>query len=109
LTINYIIDNCDWGEYEESIKELAAKLDELYQFLNEARNKIIAHSDLKTIHHKYELLGAFPENLDVEYFHTLQDFANSVHKKWVGCPYPFKDMTPIEKEVADYLTLLEKA
>lgn len=109
LTINYMINYCDWGEDKESINALAAKLDELYQFINPARNKVIAHSDLKTIHHKYELLGKFPENLDVEYFHALQDFANCVHKKWVGCQYPFKDMTLVENDVAEYLHLLERA
>ncbi len=108
LSISYIIEELDWGNQEDSIRQLAARLDQLYQRISPARNKVIAHNDLGVLL-QVEPIGEFPEGLDKEYFQCLQEFASLVHKKCDSCHYLFKDMNHVMDGAYEYLEVLTNA
>jgi AbiU2 len=108
LTIRYIIDNLDWGGDKDSVQHSAAKLEELYQHIKPTRNKVIAHNDLDALL-QGEPVGEFPEGLDKEYFHCLQEFAIRVHKKCDSGHYYFKDMNHAMDGAYEYLEVLRNS
>lgn len=108
LSIGYMLEYFAWGNESESIEELTAKLNQLHSCINPARNKVIAHNDLEIVL-KGEPVGEFPGGLDVEYFRYLQEFVSRVHERWVGGPYPMKDMNLGQADALEYLDVLRKA
>jgi hypothetical protein len=88
LSIGFIIDNGLWDrETRMRLGMLRTKLDEFAAVLRPARNKMMAHNDLKTILIR-PTLGGFPDGADIEYFKDLQELVNLV----AGGPRPFNDL-----------------
>jgi len=106
LTINYILSFDNWGEEEAQIKKFAEELSKLFQLLSPARNKILAHNDLKT-HTLNTTLGSFSEDMSNKYFEVLQELANAVSAKWLGGPYPFNDLAKVDVE--EFLEVLNRS
>ena len=105
LTIGYIVEFGDWGtEERHRIDTICSRLNELHQRIKPARNKILSHNDLETVI-GCVALGSFPKGDDDKYFAALQDFANEVHDRWVGGPYPFNDLA--KSDVDEFLSILE--
>lgn len=104
LTINYIVQFGEWGAEMHRIVAIQKILDELGQCLKTARNKVMAHSDLKTIMSSRKH-GYFPPGLDDKYFRALQDLVDEVAKKWLGGVYRFNDLARVDAE--QFLALLE--
>jgi hypothetical protein len=68
LSIGFIIDNGLWDrETRMRLGMIRAKLDAFEELLRPARNKMMAHNDLKAILLR-PTLGEFPGVADVEYF-----------------------------------------
>jgi len=107
LSIEYIKKFGKWDDIEiKKITTLCNTLNDLYTKIRLARNKAIAHNDLKTLM-RGKTVGAFPENADVLYFDALQELVNIVHTKWVGGEYPFNDFAKIDVE--EFLELIKRA
>lgn len=108
ITIDYIVRFGDWGADTKKINQHALRLTALLDKLKSARNKLLAHNDLEAIMGA-TALGGFPEGLDNEYFAALQEFANTVHGKWLGGPYSFNDLAGADvEEVLHVLEYAEK-
>lgn len=106
LTIDYMYRYGGWGQDEANIRDLANRLNMLFEKIRSARNKLIAHNDLEAFMID-EPMGAFPEDIDKQYFQSLQELANRVHEKWKSGPYPFNDLA--EADVDEFLHVLKKA
>lgn len=104
LTVGYIAECGEWGSRKPRIAAICNRLDTLHVRLRGARNKGLSHNDLETVVAN-ENLGSFPEGADHRYFDALQDFANEVHVKWAGVPYPFNDLA--KTDALEFLELLE--
>ena len=107
LTIKYMVERFEWGDEKAVIDDFFKELNELYCRLKPARDKVIGHIDLGTVS-KGVPVGYFDEGLDDKYFESLQEFVSSVHEKWVGGPYLFKDTSHAEADVQEYLGILSK-
>jgi hypothetical protein len=98
LSINYVIEYGAWDATTlAALRDFKAQLDSLEELIRTARNKILAHNDLATILAKADV-GGFPANADVNYFSALQQFADIVHDKVVGGPYPFSEFSHRDAE-----------
>lgn len=106
LTIDYMHRYGNWDQDEANIRDLANRLNMLFEKIRPARNKLIAHNDLEAFMID-EPMGAFPEELDKQYFQSLQELANKVNEKWKSGPYPFNDLA--EADVDEFLHVLKKA
>lgn len=106
ITIDYIVRFGDWGAETPAINQHALRLAALFDKLKSARNKLFAHNDLEAIMGA-TALGGFPEGLDDEYFEALQELVNTVHKKWLGGPYPFNDLAGADVE--EFLHVMKNA
>lgn len=104
ITIDYFVRFGDWGSSEARIKELASQLNDLFEKLKSARNKMLAHHDLEALMSS-EVLGGFPKGQDDQYFSVLQKLVDEVHAKWRGGPRPFDDFAGTE--VDEFLSVLE--
>ena len=99
LTFEFIIEYGNWDKKTLSkLKQLYKKMQNLPSAIKPARNKLLSHNDLKTIINKSNL-GAFKEELDIEYFNLLQEFVDIVHNKYIGGPYPFNDLAEADVEI----------
>ena len=106
LSIDYIVRFGDWGDKQGQIDAIRTQLDELHEYIQPVRNKILSHIDLETVTDN-RTLGNFPEGIDVQYFDALQQLADEVHLHWAGKPYPFDDLAINDVQV--FLHLLEGA
>jgi len=106
VTINYIEKFGNWGSDIKTIQNIVSRLDILFEKIKPARDKLLAHNDLKT-HMEKATLGEFPEGLDKEYFLALQELADKVNKKWFCGLDIFNDEAG--KDVDKFLEILEKA
>jgi hypothetical protein len=100
LTLEYIIDYGGWDE--EFRRELLAgksSMEVLYQPIKVARNKILAHNDLKTMISSDDALGQFEQGLDIQYFETLKAFCEILSQKVLGQPFVFDDLIKNDVEV----------
>jgi hypothetical protein len=97
--------NWDPGE-EKRIKQMQKKLSELFNYIQTARNKSLAHNDLEAFA-RGDALGAFPLGMDVEYFDVLQQPVNMVSAKWLDSNiYPFNDLAAAD--VKQFLYILNR-
>jgi HEPN superfamily AbiU2-like protein len=106
LTIDYIVRFGVWDSNKDKILDLKSNLDDLWSHIKPARNKILSHNDFETILEN-QVMGAFPEDKDEQYFKTLQELVNLVHDKWIGGLYPFNDLAI--SDVDEFLALLDEA
>ncbi len=107
ITINYILEFGDWGSDKEKIQGIVSRLNNLFERIKPARNKVIAHNDLKELIDEEATLGAFPDGLDDKYFSVLQVLVNEVNEKWFDGPCPFDNFAGAD--VDEFLSILEKA
>ncbi len=74
-----------------------------------ARNKLIAHVDLKA-HLDEKVLGGFEEGEDEEFFLILEETVNVMHEHLMGGPYSIRvsnAFEPVEKFLRKLRTLEE--
>ncbi len=92
LSLEYVIKYGDWDqETASTLQKLHNELKRLAKVIRPARNKILVHSDRKTILNASNL-GGFPKDDDLKYFEALKKFANIVHEKVIGGPCLFDDL-----------------
>lgn len=96
----------DWGDDKDKIDLMVKRLTVLFEKIRLTRNKILAHSDLEASIGT-EIMGAFPDGLDVEYFSVLQELVDEISRKWSDGPFPFCNSA--ELDVEQFLDKLEKA
>lgn len=106
LTIDYMVRFGEWGERSADIEMINADLLRLWECLEPARNKALAHNDLEKLMDGAPL-GAFPKGMDDQYFVALQALVSNVHEKWFGDPFPFNDLA--KNDVMEFLGVLERA
>jgi hypothetical protein len=105
LGIDYIIKYGGWDSTTEAnLSVLAQRLNQFASSLRSARNKALSHNDLATIA-AGQTLGSFPPGEDVKYFENLQEFANLVHGKVIGGPFPFDDLA--KNDVVALLSIIK--
>lgn len=104
VSIDLVVRFGEWGDREAEIKAITTRLSEFWGHVSTARNKLLAHNDLKTILAD-ESLGGFPEGEDDQYFSALQELVNAVSAKWSDSPvYPFNDLAIAD--VHEFLNML---
>ena len=103
LTIGYIVENGHWGEDRPRIDEITSRLNDLYEKIRPARNKILSHNDLGTVLEDAGL-DSFSEGDDDRYFEDLQHLVNKVHERWIGGPFPFNRLA--KADALEFLKLL---
>ncbi len=107
VSIDFVVRYGEWEDKKAEIKAIEARLLKLWKHLKPARNKLLAHNDLKALLAN-EALGRFPEGEDDLYFAALQELVNEVHDRWGdGGPYPFDDLA--KADVCEFLHVLEKS
>ena len=107
VSVDFVVKFGDWGDKDAEIKEIEARLLELWEHLKSARNKVLAHNDLEALLAN-EALGKFPEGEDDLYFEALQELVDAVHDRWGdGGPYPFDDIA--RNDVFEFLSVLERS
>ncbi len=107
VSIDFVVSFGEWGAKEAKIKAIEKRLLELWGHLKPARNKLLAHNDLKALLANEEL-GGFPEGEDDLYFAALQELVDEVHDRWGdGGPYPFDDLA--KNDVFEFLDVLERS
>lgn len=92
LSLNFLLSYGNWdaGVSAQLMKHCAV-LDAFYGQIKSARNKLVAHNDLKALR-SGAARGAFSEGADREYFQHLQSFLNTIHEAVVGGPRLFFDL-----------------
>lgn len=99
LTLNYII---DFGGFDlataQRLIDLRDKLDAFNRGLDNVRNRILAHKDLRTILEQRNL-GGFPAGADTDYFENLKQFAYIAHEAVTGFPWAWSEDGKIDAEV----------
>jgi hypothetical protein len=99
LSIEYIIQNGKWNKRTRvRLEKLKNNLDKIAQPLKIARNKILAHRDVKTIEAE-KPLGGFGKLRSTRYFNLLQRFVNIVSKNTGGGIYPLDVVQPLSDAV----------
>ena len=83
LSINFFVNQEGfWSEEEELIiNDIVSELDEFYKFIEELRNKILAHNDLSVFENN-QPLGGFPEGEDENYFCALGQLCSMIWNKF---------------------------
>lgn len=105
LSIDYFVRFGEWGTEKNLVEDYRNSLQELFEKLFPARNRIIAHNDLETLC-EGKSLGSFQQDLDVEYFKNLQELVNKIHEKW--CKGPFLFCPSVKGDVEEFGTLTSR-
>lgn len=87
LTTNYVLE-LEWSV--ETLAALKSKNKELQAFrskIEDARRKLIAHSDLK-MHLENTGLGGFSESDELAFWRALQAFVDLAHSEAIDGPFP---------------------
>lgn len=80
FTINNIIQGIHWPpEDEQKLKDLNDKVEKFRGYIINARNKLLAHSDKKTVLSD-KSLGEFPEGEDERFLIILEEICNITHE-----------------------------
>jgi hypothetical protein len=84
LTVDNLIETIDWPQsVVDELDIVRTELMTFRSFIKDARNKIIAHNDLKA-YFKTEVLGAFKEGADRVFVSNLEKFCNITRKASIG-------------------------
>ncbi|MDH5764146.1 MAG: hypothetical protein OEZ51_14325 [Nitrospinota bacterium] len=90
LTINHLLEKILWlPEVQSQLYPEIDRLNEIVRPLRKARNKIIAHADLKTSFNN-TLLGAMPKEDYEEFFNILEKAVDIMHQHLIGDPHSIK-------------------
>jgi hypothetical protein len=85
FTIEYLFKLKEWTEPEKTtLTNLYAGIQDFKQYVWKARNKVLAHNDLKTYLGKGGPVGGFPEGKDLEFIHDVERFVDVIHKEAFG-------------------------
>jgi HEPN domain-containing protein len=107
LTIEYLYKNVDW---ECSTKiELSELIENIRKFrgcIKNARNKILAHFDLKTFIEN-KRLGSFPENEEKVFLDNIEKFLDIASREILNEPFDISVYS--EGDVRDFIKLLKAA
>lgn len=105
VSIDFVVRFGEWGDQEDEIKAITARLLQFWGHLRPARNKLLAHNDLETILAN-EPLGGFLEGEDCQYFLALQELVNAVSARWLDAPiYTFNDLA--KNDVNEFLDVFK--
>lgn len=100
LTLEYMVKFGTWNTRTRTrLEKLKAKLDSLAEPLKAARNKILAHRDIKAIEDG-KALGRFGKQKSMRYFNLLQRFVNIIGRNTGFGIYPFNNAMPINDAIA---------
>ena len=94
LSINFFVEQEElWSEQEKAeIKDIALKLDNLYQKIKYLRDKILVHSD-RRVYADDQALGGFPEGEDERYFLALERLCTIIWCKLPSSGLPYGPRT----------------
>jgi hypothetical protein len=70
FTVDYLVERICWPNDKKELKSLQVITKEFRGFIDAARNKLLAHSDLGAIQSE-ALFGEFPEGEDEKFFDAL--------------------------------------
>lgn len=99
LSIDLILSRGNWPDtLQHELTKRSADLMDFIEKLTGARNKLLAHKDLKTIVSE-ATLGDFEEREDHIFFEILQEFVNITHEHVFGQPRLFDDLTKNDVEI----------
>lgn len=108
LSIDYVLTYGGWNDSaSQRLDDLAKKLNEFAnsKSMRDARNKTLAHNDLAAVLPNTPL-GGFEEDLDIDYFQTLEQFASEVWQAVTGETWSFpKQAEAFAKALADGISL----
>ena len=107
FTIDYLYQLKKWHEPElGQLNELKRKITDFRQFIVCARNKVIAHNDLKTYLEPGKFVGGFPEGKDIEFIRNVENFLQIVYKLSFGTIYG-EIITAIAGDALDLIRFLK--
>jgi hypothetical protein len=87
LTTNYIV-KMDWPrEVRANLNKINGRLMSFREYVEPARNKRIAHMDLRSQMEKEKPLGAFPPGADIQFFKDLEEFLTVAYHAVNGGPF----------------------
>ncbi len=78
----------------KELESLRAITEDFRRYIKPARNKLLAHSDRKAVL-SGELLGAFPEGKDKDFFGALQKICDITHEACFGTIYGYMSTIPL--------------
>ena len=82
LSIGFFRNQKTWGPTEkERVAKIVQGLDEFYQFIKPARDKVIAHNDRLAMQSS-RFLGEYPSKMDERYFLQLGRLCEMIWNKW---------------------------
>ncbi len=91
FNVTRIAEDARWDETTRAqLGHLKEKMEGFAEHLRPARNRIVAHLDLRTFSAN-GVLGAFPADADKTYFDNLQRFVDLVHGAAIGGGWPLYD------------------
>lgn len=94
LSINFFVEQEElWSEQEKSeIQDIVTELTELYQKINDLRNKLLVHND-RLVFAKGQSLGGFPEGEDESYFLSLGKLCTIIWRRFPSHGWPYGPRT----------------
>lgn len=82
VCIDLYVSHVEWSDEElPIIKNLQEELEEHFNWIKPARNKMLAHND-RTVLNSLVSLGGFPDGVDDDYFRTLGEFCTLIRQKF---------------------------
>ena len=91
LTIDYILTNGNWDTKTlKALSDIHEKLNPMAHTVKKARNRILAHHDLKTIQ-KRTPMGGFKSETAENYFKNLEEFVSLARHKVTGQGFAFNN------------------
>ncbi|HEY9162169.1 MAG TPA: hypothetical protein VIS94_13920 [Desulfomonilia bacterium] len=108
LTVSNLIESIEWQpEPLQKIKDLNKTIETFREHIIDARRRLLAHYDMKTVLSGVTL-GAFPERKDLELLNSLEEMCNVFHKE--AFSEIFGEMIPNHRgDVLDLIMALKKA
>ncbi len=87
LSLEYYVSLVNKPSFTNSYKKFLSDNNEFIEAIRKARNKVIAHPDLK-VYTSHELVGAFSEGLDEKYFDSLHKIISQGYSELGLGPFP---------------------
>jgi AbiU2 len=89
FTVDYLVEKICWPKdtgIQQKLESLRTVTEDFRRYIKLARNKLLAHSDLRTVLSETSL-GSFPENEDRKFFDALEEICNITHEACFGTIY----------------------
>jgi hypothetical protein len=89
LTTNFILNELPWpADVQKALHEINERLMAFRKYIEPARNKRAAHTDLAAQITPLGDLGAFPKGDDAKFLADLQEFVDVAYQHLIGAPRP---------------------